>query len=168
MHGVPIKCGAVRPFSLSGGVPLWEAPKPDAVTFRSACQDCLYTVMMYDVTNVWLHWMVVNVPAKDLSDAPVNAVLEHGDEHAQYLGPGPFLGETNVYAFLIYRQGAGRIDVASMAPIDNADGSWNVPRRRSYDLAGFAHAHGLGEPLAVQKMVNVGCLRSPTSAAGCT
>jgi len=102
-------------------------------------EDYLYTLAMVDPdapsrenpkVREWRHWVVVNIPGKDVSQ---------GDVLSSYAPPTPPKGTgLHRYVFVLYEQQ----DTLNIDPLDdNARGKWR--------LREFAKKHHIGTPVAL-------------------
>uniref|UniRef100_A0A0K0EPJ1 Phosphatidylethanolamine-binding protein n=1 Tax=Strongyloides stercoralis TaxID=6248 RepID=A0A0K0EPJ1_STRER len=104
----------------------------------------LYTLAMTDpdapsrhtpTYREWEHWLVVNIPGKDISK---------GDTLAEYVGSGPPSGTGfHRYVYLLYKQ-QGRIDDREHGKLSNRSGDG----RGGFKIEKFAQKHHLEGPIA--------------------
>ncbi|GAB4816104.1 hypothetical protein N2152v2_003150 [Parachlorella kessleri] len=103
-----------------------------------------YTLMLVDADapspsspkyRCWLHWLVVNIPAHDVSAAPGTAaepVIPRGEVVQEYSPPEPARGRHRLL-FLLYKQN-GRVAVKKPA------------KRQGFQVRAWAQDHNLGNP----------------------
>merc|ERR1711991_93436 len=87
----------------------------------------------------WWHWIVTNVPGKDLK----NGDLSKGNQHWQYVGAGPPEGTgLHRYVICIYKQKSVK------QKFEGAKGLTGQGRGKQH-IEDFAKKHGLGHPVAL-------------------
>ncbi|CEF63954.1 Phosphatidylethanolamine-binding protein 1 [Strongyloides ratti] len=104
----------------------------------------LYTLAMTDpdapsrqnpTFREWEHWLVVNIPGKDISK---------GDVLAEYIGSGPPSGTGfHRYVYLLYKQ-QGKITDSEHGHLPNNSGD----KRGGFKIEKFARKHNLEGPIA--------------------
>lgn len=109
----------------------------------NADSNTLYTVVMTDpdapsrkdpTYREWHHWLVGNVPGKNISA---------GDVLSAYVGSGPPQGTgLHRYVFLVYKQDGKITFDEPRLPNNNGDG------RGCFKIAAFAQKYKLGNPIA--------------------
>ncbi|KAE9551342.1 hypothetical protein FO519_005457 [Halicephalobus sp. NKZ332] len=83
----------------------------------------------------WHHWLVVNIPGKDVSQ---------GETLSEYVGCGPPPNTgLHRYVYLVYKQ-SGKISDKEHGHLTNRSGD----NRGGWSIAKFAAKHHLGDPVA--------------------